>query len=114
MSKRDFFRHVYLCIRCHEKTSRIAVTPAPLDQVYCGHCHTSMGVDCCIESTYENPPRLENDSLCMSIIFAALLDGAYPDDSEAIDEYIGTTFLIWDTLQKELKVYYSGEGESDE
>lgn len=48
----------------------------------------------------------------MSILFAALLDGTYPDD-EVIDEYIGTTFLIWDTLQKELKNYYSDEGESD-
>lgn len=114
MAKIDYFKHVFVCWQCHKETSRITGSPAPPGLLFCAHCHTTILADHCSYSTYLNPPVLGNESLCMSILFAALLDGTYPDDPEAIDEYIGTTFLIWETLQKELNTYHSGEGESDE
>ena len=49
-----------------------------------------MTTDCCIESSYENPPMLENESLCVSILYAAMIGTGMGSEhalTNAISEY---------------------------
>ena len=78
INKRQFFRHTFKCPECKElttRTSKYEVVNLAFPYVTCGYCLVIMPSTCAINSDLATEQSGDNELLCVSIIYSALLSG---------------------------------------